>query len=116
MKPLSRVDEPSSLAGDARLVGRPLHVAHVHALKLYCVELGYRWGGMIPNSNDMNLLRNIIPEVDPLMQAKADYMLEKANKEDFLVVWDEIHARFWKEKVWRCSFAVRCLSFCLVIH
>ena len=79
---------PASLAV-AREDREPPHVAHVHALKPYCVELGYRWDGMLPNSDDINPLREIVPEVDTILQAKADYMLEKANKQDFLVAWDE---------------------------
>ena len=44
---------------------------------------------MLSNSNDIDPLRNVVSEVDSLMQAKADYMLEKAIKQDFLVMWDE---------------------------
>lgn len=79
---------PASLAV-SRQNRRPLHVAHVHALKLYCVELSHRWDGMLLTSNDTYPLRNIVPEVDPFVRGKADYMLEKANKQDFLVAWDE---------------------------
>ena len=44
---------------------------------------------MLLTSNDTYPLRNIVPEVDPFVRGKADYMLEKANKQDFLVAWDE---------------------------
>ena len=54
---------PASLAV-AREDRRPLHVADVHALELYYVKLGYRWAGMLPNSNDINPLSNIVPEAD----------------------------------------------------
>ena len=88
---------PASLAV-AREDRRPLHVAHMYALKLYYVELGYRWGGMLPNSNDIDPLRDIVSEVDPFVQAKAAYVLEQTNKEDFLVVWHEYMRDSGREK------------------
>jgi len=53
---------------------------------------------MLPNSNDIDPLRNLMSEVDPFVQAKADYMLEKANEQDILVVWDESMRNYGREK------------------
>jgi len=53
---------------------------------------------MLPNSNDVDPLRDIVPEVDTILQAKADHMLEKADKQDFLVAWDEYMRDSGREK------------------
>jgi len=53
---------------------------------------------MLPDSDDINPRCKIVFEVDPLMQAKADYMLEKVNKQDFLAAWDEYMRDSGREK------------------
>jgi hypothetical protein len=89
---------PSTLVV-ARKDRKPQRVAHVHVLKLYCVELGHRWGGVFPTGDDGDdPLRNIVPGLDSLFRAKADFMLEKANREDFLVVWNEYMGDSGREK------------------
>jgi len=53
---------------------------------------------MLPDSDDINPRCEIVFEVDPFVQAKADYMLEKANEQDFLVVWGESMRNSGREK------------------
>jgi hypothetical protein len=73
---------------------KPLHDAHVHALKVYCTALAHQWGKIkVPEDNGTSVDREVHDEMDPQFQAQASFILEKSSKEDFwrFGVLEDVH-------------------------